>query len=61
MQCGISNQIAVFQHYHGHAQMQKLHISVKHYESIQVLGKHVPRNINHNVMSHTTVNYCNPV
>ena len=35
-------------------------VSVKHCDSIEGIGKRVPRNINHNVTSHTTGNYCIP-
>ena len=43
-----------------YARMQKLHISVKHCKPIEGIGKHTPHNINHNVTSHTTGNYCIP-
>ena len=50
-----TNQIAAFLRCHGHTWVQILHDVIM---LIEVIGKHAPRNINCNVTSRNTVNFC---
>ena len=58
-----TNQIAAFLRCHGHAWAQISCVVIKHHALIEVLviGKCAPHNINCNVSSRKTVNFCIPV
>ena len=55
-----TNQIAAFLRCHGHARAQIPRIVIKHRAFIEMIGKRAPRNINCNVTSRKTANFCIP-
>ena len=58
--CFIHNQMAAFLHCHGHTRAQIPRIVIKHRALIEMIGKRMPCNINCNVTSHKTANFCIP-
>ena len=55
-----TNQIAAFLHSHGNARAQISCVVIQHRVLIERIGKRTPRNINCNVTSRKTANFCIP-